>query len=74
MRTQCTEVINPLRMQKKQIRHGLAPTGSTADARSLSHARREIFNSGKSLLGKILKMLNHLYLLQPFYFQALDPS
>jgi hypothetical protein len=50
MRTQCTELINPMRMQKKQIRHGLAPTGSAPDARSLSHARREIFNSGKFFL------------------------
>ncbi|KAI6192195.1 Transcription elongation factor B polypeptide 3 [Aphelenchoides bicaudatus] len=54
MRTQCTEVINPMSMQKKQIRYGLAPTGSTADARSVSQARREIFNSGsKSALMRL---------------------
>jgi hypothetical protein len=45
--TLISEIINPMRMQKKQIRNGIAPTSTlVAGAKEISHARREIFNSG----------------------------
>jgi hypothetical protein len=49
-RTIMSDVINPMNMQKKQIRNGIMPTvAAVPDAKALSSARREISNTGKSL-------------------------
>jgi len=53
-RTIMSDVINPVKMQKKQIQNGLRPTFTTADAQELSQARRQIFHSGsKTTLMKL---------------------
>ncbi|KAI6172780.1 TFIIS N-terminal domain-containing protein [Aphelenchoides besseyi] len=44
--TMLSEVINPVNMQKKQLRNGLLPTAGVPDALKTTRARRAIFNSG----------------------------
>jgi hypothetical protein len=46
-RTMISEVINPPKMQQRQIRNGIAPTTKVADAYEVSQARRELSNGGK---------------------------